>query len=463
MKGILICCLLIASICVRAEVSLNSLFSDHMIVQKGAAVPVWGTAGEGEKVTVRFNGQTVSTVAMKGKWMIRLLPMDYQLTPLTMKVSGINTIIINDILVGEIWLCSGQSNMERQLGPCPPQPLITDWEKERDAANFPLIREYYVPLKYSDSKTADAQSSWTVCSPKTVPDFSAIGYLFARNLFLQLKVPVGILFSAFGGTPAEDWISETALKNNSKLKELVAGYDKPTTAWKPTGKTMNGLYNGMIYPLLPYALKGVVWYQGESNNDRPALYKTILTTLITNWRKDFHQGDIPFLIVQIAPNKDMCPELRESQFMVSQKVTNTALIVTTDCGDAENIHPSHKQPVGERLAIAARALAYKERVEYDGPVYRSFTIKNDEVILNFRHIGKGLTAKRNEELKGFTIAGKDKKFVPAKAVIRGNQIVVSDKNIKKPVAVRYGWSNVPDVNLFNGDGLPASPFRTDTE
>jgi len=400
---------------------------------------------------------------MKGKWMIRLLPMDYQLTPLTMKVSGINTIIINDILVGEIWLCSGQSNMERQLGPCPPQPLITDWEKERDAANFPLIREYYVPLKYSDSKTADAQSSWTVCSPKTVPDFSAIGYLFARNLFLQLKVPVGILFSAFGGTPAEDWISETALKNNSKLKELVAGYDKPTTAWKPTGKTMNGLYNGMIYPLLPYALKGVVWYQGESNNDRPALYKTILTTLITNWRKDFHQGDIPFLIVQIAPNKDMCPELRESQFMVSQKVTNTALIVTTDCGDAENIHPSHKQPVGERLAIAARALAYKERVEYDGPVYRSFTIKNDEVILNFRHIGKGLTAKRNEELKGFTIAGKDKKFVPAKAVIRGNQIVVSDKNIKKPVAVRYGWSNVPDVNLFNGDGLPASPFRTDTE
>jgi len=463
MKGILICCLLIASICVRAEVSLNSLFSDHMIVQKGAAVPVWGTAGEGEKVTVRFNGQTVSTVAMKGKWMIRLLPMDYQLTPLTMKVSGINTIIINDILVGEIWLCSGQSNMERQLGPRPPQPLITDWEKERDAANYPLIREYYVPLKYSDSKTADAQSSWTVCSPKTVPDFSAIGYLFARNLFLQLKVPVGILFSAFGGTPAEDWISETALKNNSKLKELVAGYDKPTTAWKPTGKTMNGLYNGMIYPLLPYALKGVVWYQGESNNDRPALYKTILTTLITNWRKDFHQGDIPFLIVQIAPNKDMCPELRESQFMVSQKVTNTALIVTTDCGDAENIHPSHKQPVGERLAIAARALAYKERVEYDGPVYRSFTIKNDEVILNFRHIGKGLTAKRNEELKGFTIAGKDKKFVPAKAVIRGNQIVVSDKNIKKPVAVRYGWSNVPDVNLFNGDGLPASPFRTDTE
>jgi len=463
MKGIWICCLLAATLCVHAEVSLNSLFSDHMIVQKGAAVPVWGTAGEGEKVTVRFNGQTVSTVATKGKWMIRLSPMDYQLTPLTMKVSGINTIIINDILVGEIWLCSGQSNMERQLGPRPPQPLITDWEKERDAANYPLIREYYVPLKYSDSKTADAQSSWTVCSPKTVPDFSAIGYLFAKNLFLQLKVPVGILFSAFGGTPAEDWTSETALKSNPKLKELVADYDKPTTAWKPTGKTMNGLYNGMIYPLLPYALKGVVWYQGESNNDRPSLYETILTTLITNWRQDFHQGDIPFLIVQIAPHKEMCPELRESQFLVSQKVPHTALIVTTDCGDAENIHPPHKQPVGERLAIAARALAYNEKIEYAGPVYRSFTIVNDEVIINFSHIGKGMTTKQNDELKGFTIAGEDKKFVPANAVIKGNQIVVSDKNIKKPVAVRYGWSNVPDVNLFNGDGFPATPFRTDPE
>jgi len=176
-----------------------------------------------------------------------------------MTVSGKNTITISDILVGEVWLCSGQSNMERQLGPLPPQPLITDWEKVRDAANYPLIREYYVPLKYSNSKITDAKSSWTVCSPQTVSDFSAVGYLFAKNLIIQQKVPVGILFSAFGGTPAEDWISETALKGNSKLNELVADYDKPSTAWKPTGKTMSGLYNGMIYPLLPFALKGVVW------------------------------------------------------------------------------------------------------------------------------------------------------------------------------------------------------------
>jgi len=463
MKGLLIFCLLAVLVCVHAELSVNSIFSDHMILQKGVVVPVWGTAGEGEKIAVSFNGQTVSAITANGKWLVKLLPMPYQLTPLSMTVSGKNTITIHDILVGEIWLCSGQSNMERQLGPRPPQPLITDWEKERDAAGYPLIREYYVPLQYSKTKINDVKSCWTVCSPQTVTDFSAIGYLFAKNLFINLKVPVGIIFSAFGGTPAEDWISETSLKSNSKLKELVANYDKPTIAWKPTGKTMSGLYNGMIYPLLPYALKGVVWYQGESNNDRPTFYKTILTTLITNWRQDFHQGNIPFLIVQIAPHKDMCPELRESQFLVNQKVPNTALIVTTDCGDAENIHPSHKQPVGERLAIAARALAYNEKIEYSGPVYRSFSINNDEVILSFGHIGKGLMAKQNDELKGFTISGVDKKFVQAKAIIKGNQVVVTGKGIIKPVAVRYGWSNVPDVNLFNIDGLPASPFRTDTE
>ena len=463
MKGLLIFCLLAVLVCVHAELSVNSIFSDHMILQKGVVVPVWGTAGEGEKIAVSFNGQTVSAITANGKWLVKLLPMPYQLTPLSMTVSGKNTITIHDILVGEIWLSSGQSNMERQLGPRPPQPLITDWEKERDAAGYPLIREYYVPLQYSKTKINDVKSCWTVCSPQTVTDFSAIGYLFAKNLFINLKVPVGIIFSAFGGTPAEDWISETSLKSNSKLKELVANYDKPTIAWKPTGKTMSGLYNGMIYPLLPYALKGVVWYQGESNNDRPTFYKTILTTLITNWRQDFHQGNIPFLIVQIAPHKDMCPELRESQFLVNQKVPNTALIVTTDCGDAENIHPSHKQPVGERLAIAARALAYNEKIEYSGPVYRSFSINNDEVILSFGHIGKGLMAKQNDELKGFTISGVDKKFVQAKAIIKGNQVVVTGKGIIKPVAVRYGWSNVPDVNLFNIDGLPASPFRTDTE
>ena len=463
MKGLMTCCLLAVLIHVHADIKPNSLFSDHMIIQQGVVVPVWGTAGEGEKVSVSFNGQRVSTVAINGKWMIRLSAMPYQLTPLVMKITGNNSITINDILIGEVWLCSGQSNMERQLGPRPPQPLITDWEKERNVANYPLIREYYVPLNYAKTKTDDVNSSWTVCSPQTVSDFSAVGYLFAKNLFIHMKVPVGIVFSAFGGTPAEDWTSQVALERNSGLTQLVADYDKPSTAWKPKGKTMSGLYNGMIYPLIPFALKGVVWYQGESNNDYPTQYQTILTTMITNWRQDFNQGNLPFLIVQIAPHKDMSPELRESQLLVHQNTINTALIVTTDCGDAGNIHPPHKQPVGERLALAARALAYKEKIEYSGPEYQSFNIKGSKICLSFSHTGKGLKCHDTGGLIGFTMAGADKKFLPAKAIIHGNQVVVSAKGIQNPVAVRYGWSNVPDVNLFNAEGLPASPFRTDTE
>lgn len=463
LKVILTCCLLLGLLSLTAEVKLNSLFSDHMILQKGVQVPVWGTADDGEKVSVSFNGQTMSTSAVNGKWMLKLSPMPYVLTAKSMKITGKNTIVIHDILVGEVWLCSGQSNMERQLGPRPPQPLITDWEKERDVADYPFIREYYVPLDYSKSKKVDVNSTWTVCSPQTVPEFSAIGYLFAKNLFKNLKVPVGIIFSAYGGTPAEDWTSKTALENNPDLTELVKNYDKPTSSWKPKGKTMSGLYNGMIYPLLPYAIKGIVWYQGESNNDHPAQYQTILPVMIQNWRQDFKLGNIPFLIVQIAPNKDMSPEIRESQFLVCKKVKNTALIVTTDCGDADNIHPSHKQPVGERLALAAEALAYKEKIEYAGPTYQSFKINGKEVCLSFTHIGKGLKSKGNSGLKGFTIAGKDKKFVPATAVFKGNKVCVYNDSVHKPIAVRYGWSNVPDVNLYNVDGLPASPFRTDAE
>lgn len=463
MKGILTCCLLAVLVCAQAQVSVNSIFSDHMIFQKGVPVSVWGTAGEGEKITVSFNGQTVSAITLNGKWMVKLSPMPYQLTPLEMIVSGRNTITVHDILIGEVWLCSGQSNMERQLGPRPPQPLITDWEKERDAATYPLIREYYVPLQYSKTKIVDVQSSWTVCSPQSVSEFSAVGFLFAKNLFVNLKVPVGIIFSAYGGTSVIDWTSKAALESDFVLNDQVKEYYRTTKIWRPTGNCMSGLYNGMISPLISFGIKGVVWYQGESNNDRPALYKTLLTTLIDDWRQNFNQGILPFLIVQIAPHKDICPELRESQFLVHKEKSGTALIITTDCGDAENIHPSYKQPVGERLAFAARAIAYKGHIEYAGPTYQSFKIKDDMVILKFSHVGKGLKCKENEQLKGFTIAGSDKIFVPAKAIIQGKLIIVSGSGVEKPVAVRYGWSNVPDVNLYNKDGFPTSPFRTDPE
>ncbi|SHN36844.1 sialate O-acetylesterase [Chitinophaga sp. CF418] len=450
------------SVAADATVVPNSLFSDHMILQKGVAVPVWGHANDGEKVTVRFNGQEVSTVAKGGKWMVKLAPLPYITTPKEMTIMGENKVSIKDILVGEVWLCSGQSNMERQLGPRPPQQPITDWEKERDAANFPMIREYYVPLKYAPEKVEDVHEKWTVCSPKTVSDFSAVGYFFARDLYKRINVPIGIIFSAFGGTPAEDWTSKAALEGNPELTELVKNYDKVVEGYRPPGKLMNGLYNGMIYPLIPYAIKGVAWYQGEANNGNPKQYQVILPNMIRNWRTDFGQGDFPFLIVQIAPYKDMTPEIREAQLKVTQKVKNTALIVTTDCGDANDIHPSRKQPVGARLALAASGLVYHRKIEYSGPALKTYRVNKDSATLTFDHTAKGLHA-GNGKLSGFTIAGGDKKFVPAVAVIRGDKVIVSSPAVSKPVAVRYGWANVPECNLYNSADLPASPFRTDVE
>ncbi|MEN9907683.1 MAG: hypothetical protein RLZZ540_824 [Bacteroidota bacterium] len=448
-----------------ANVEPNSLFTNHMVLQKGVKVPVWGTADEGEKVSVTFNGQSISTTTVNGKWMVKLAPMSYLAKGSAMVISGKNTLTIEDVLVGEVWLCSGQSNMERQLGSRKPQPLITDWEKERaESVDYPLIRGYKVPLNYSKEPIEDASSKWEVCSPETVPGFSAVAYFLAKNLYKDLKVPIGIVYSAYGGTPAEDWTSKKALEANPKLAFFVQKYDSITkSAWHPGAQVKNGLYNGMIAPLLSMALKGVAWYQGENNQDRAKEYQIVLPNMIKNWRADFNQGDFPFLIVQIAPYKDMKPEIRESQLLVSQQVKNTALIVTTDCGDPTNIHPGHKQPVGERLALAARKLAYREDIAYSGPIYRSYKIKGDKIILSFDHVNKGFLVNKSEDLKGFTIAGKDKEFLPAKATIKGNQIIISNDAIKNPVAAHYGWANAPEVNLYNAEGLPASPFRTDVE
>ncbi|WPQ60529.1 sialate O-acetylesterase [Chitinophaga sancti] len=437
-----------------------SLFTDHMVLQKGVVVPVWGTADDGALVTVRFNGQSVSAMTIQGKWMVSLQPLPYVSSGQEMTIySGVDTVHIQDVLVGEVWLCSGQSNMERQLGPRPPQQPIYNWEQERDAANYPLIREYYVPLKYSKETISDVNNHWTVCSPQTVSDFTAVGYFFAKNLYAKMQVPVGIIFSAFGGTPAEDWTSVAALEANPKLKEMVENYAKTISGagWKPQGQCMGGLFNGMIYPLLPYAIKGVAWYQGESNSDRAEQYPEILTTMIRNWRTEFKQPELPFLIVQIAPHKGMRPEIREAQFLVVKNVNKTALIVTTDCGDSADIHPPHKQPVGERLAIAAGGLVYGVKGEYSGPVFEKSSQGKDEITVSFSHVGKGLVAKGGK-LTGFEISNGEGYF-PAEAVIHGNKITLTSEHVPHPTLVRYGWSNVPVVNLYNQEGLPASPFR----
>ena len=496
------CCLV--SLNALAKVKTNSLFSNNMVLQQGVVVPVWGTADENEAVSIEFCGQKVSAVTKDGKWFVQLQALKSG-GPFEMTLTGKDVVKISNILVGEVWVCSGQSNMERKLGLVGSQKPIIDWQNEaKDAANYPQIRQYAVPRNPSIVKVEDAKGKWAICDSITVKGFSAVGFFFARSLTQSLKnVPVGLIFSAVGGTPAEKWTSRATLETNEELKSIVAAYEKsildfPTAAakfklnedslltkWKAdttaariAKKTMprkpsapvdpvksgdcGGLYNGMIAPLIPYAIKGAIWYQGESNSGKAKLYQTLFPAMIADWRKAWNIGDFPFYFVQIAPHMGQSPEIREAQLLTLKKSPNTAMAVTVDCGDSADIHPANKRPVGERLALAARALNYKQKVAYSGPIYSSMEVKGNTIVLSFDHVNKGLEVK-GSALTDFVISADGKKFVPAKAEIKGKTVIVSAENVTTPVAVRMGWNKVPHVNLFNKDGLPASPFRTDVQ
>ena len=481
---------------VRAAVRPNPLFSDGAVLQQETPIPVWGTAKEGEKVTVNFDGQEVTTLAKDGKWNVKL-PAHRAGGPFTLTISGENTITITNVLVGEVWVCSGQSNMAFPLG------SAANAAAELPTANYPNVRMFTVSLKCSAAPQEEAAGRWGICTPGTAPGFSAVGYFFGRDLFKARSVPVGLIHSSWGGTPAQAWTSRSGFGMSPELKvytdrltNAVASYLKevdeyrgviekfqakygspsaPAAAvpnWEdlpPAGpvspfttvSSPSVLYNGMIAPLLPYAIRGVIWYQGESNSSDAALYRILFSCMIADWREKWGRGDFPFLFTQIAPHPAFPPEIREAQFLTLARMTNTAMAVTTDVGDAQDVHPKQKEPVGARLALAARALAYGEKIEYSGPLYQGLKIDGNRAILSFTHTGSGLMAKGGA-LKGFTSAGADKKFLPVKAEIVGDTVVVSSAEIPAIVAVRYGWTNIPDVNLYNKEGLPASPFRTDS-
>ena len=487
-----------------AQLKPNSLFTDNMILQRGVTVPVWGTANDGESITVEFEGQKVSATATNGKWLAKLKPLK-EGGPFTMTISGSKTVTIKNILVGDVFLCSGQSNMGfpvraiRAIGNYPKVSEII-----ADAANYSMIHQYKVPLKKSEhipAPVSDAGGKWYVCDSTTVKDFSAVAYLFARELQKKIKIPIGIINSSYGGTAAQNWIIKDSLEANPLLKPILENYYKALAEFpnklakykEDIDKTMakysadsakavdahkeiprkpaapltpaerggpSGLYNTMILPLAPYAIKGAVWYQGEANGGQGIQYRTLLPTLINNWRSLWGIGDFPFMIVQIPGWKGHTPELREAQLLTYQKIPNTTMTVINDADDTLDVHPGNKQPVGERLALAARGLVYKEKIEFMGPIYQSMQVVGNTIELSFTHTGKGLVAK-DGDLKDFTIAGSDKKFVPAKAEIKGNKVIVSAEGINKPEAVRLGWRLCPQVNLYNEEGLPASPFRTD--
>ena len=480
--------LVCSALALRADVKLPALFTDHMVLQQGQSLKVWGWAEAGEQVTVAFRKQSATTKCpASGKWMVTLRS-EKAGGPDSLKVSGKNSITINDVLVGEVWVASGQSNMEFAMR--------NSFESAADiaASANPNIRLFTVPKLKADEPVDDVKASWQECKPETVPGMSAVAYYFTRDLQKARQVPVGIIHTSWGGSPAEVWMSEKVLSSNPDYKSKIldiypaqkqkfeaalaqwekdkAAADKagekfekrrPYPSWKPTE-----LYNGMIAPLIPYAIKGAIWYQGESNAGRAHEYRSLMADLIRNWRRDWDEGNFTFLQVQLAPfmaikeqpAESTWAELREAQNIAAHAVGKASVAVITDVGDPKDIHPTKKEPVGARLALAARRIAYGEKIVSSGPAYRSMKAKGDEIILSFDSAGAGLEA-RGGELKGFAIAGEDKKFVWAKAEIQGDKVVVSSPEVKQPVAARYGWADYPVVNFWNKDGLPASPFRTD--
>ena len=477
-----------SSLVARADVKLHGLFSDNMVLQRGATVPVWGWADDGEEVTVEFRDQKVTTKAKSGQWMVRLKKLKAG-GPEDLKVTGKNSVTLKNVLVGEVWIASGQSNMEFAMR--------DSFEAGKDiaASGNPMIRLYTVPKLKANAPTNNVYAAWQECGPKTSPGFSAVAYYFARDLQTALQVPVGVIHTSWGGSPAEVWMSESVLAANpsyqrdildtytdalKRVPELIAQYEKEAAEAKEQGKPFTKrrpgkpgwkpteLYNGMIAPLIPYAIQGAIWYQGESNAGHAWQYRTLFADMIKNWRHDWGQGNFTFLEVQLAPfmaikdepAESAWAELREAQMLATKVLPKVGIAVITDVGEEKDIHPKKKEPVGARLALAARAIAYGEKLVYSGPTYRSMKVRADKAIVNFDSVGGGLEAHEGD-LKGFAIAGEDKRFVRAKAEIEGSQVVVSNPAVSKPVAVRYGWADYPVVNLWNKEGLPASPFRTD--
>ncbi|MDA0203915.1 MAG: sialate O-acetylesterase [Acidobacteria bacterium] len=445
-----------------AELRLPAIFSDHMILQRGAPDAVWGWADSGSRVTVRFAGQFHSTTAAPdGKWMVRLDPLEASAEPREFSVEAqagdtTETIRLQDVVVGEVWLLSGQSNMEMPLKGYGNQPI----NGSNDAiahANNRNLRLFTVPHVAVAEPASDVVGRWEPSSPAVALDFSAVGHTFITYIQGVLDVPVGAIDSSWGGTPVQAWTERSilgAVEGVDLTRQRNRDQDKPEY-----------LYNGMIHPLVPYGIRGALWYQGESNVGEAHLYQGMFSAMIANWRDRFERGDFPFYFVQIAPyeyGQNNSAYLREAQLKTMLNVPNTGMASTMDIGLERNIHPPEKIVVGKRLAYWALAKAYgMQGVRYSGPVYREMSVEEGAAVLQFDHAPDGLSA-FGAELTGFAIAGDDKVFHAAKAeIVRGGNLRVSSDAVPNPVAVRYAWQNWIVGSLFNNAGLPASSFRTD--
>ncbi len=502
-RGLLFAALLIPVLAAdAAELKPAAIFSDHMVLQRDKVVPVWGWADPGEEVTIEFAGQKkVAKADALGRWSARLDPMPASAEGRKLMIRGSigdRQTAIEDVLVGEVWLGSGQSNMAMSVG------RARDFELEKAAADLPLIRMFKEESAAARAPQADGKGQWAVCSPDTVGGFSATLYFMGRELHRALKVPVGLINSSVGGTPIEQWVAEEAQDGVAELKaagqaqakaesefdvaKAKQGYEKAVVRWKEqaaaakaAGKAIprrprdpvaqrerkggrGGLFNGKIAPLIPCAIRGAVWYQGEANSHpgKGLLYRYQLPLLVTDWRARWGE-EFPFAWVQL-PNFGREGEdwmLVREAMLKTLRLPKTGMAITIDIGETKDIHPKNKQDVGKRLALWALGTVYGQKVPAtSGPLPAGHDLRGSEIAVSFAHCDGGLQAKGGE-LKGFDIAGEDRRWKPARAKIEGDKVIVSCAEVPRPVAVRYAWATDPECNLYNGAGLPASPFRTD--
>lgn len=495
-KSVLIFLALITSCLPVVAVSLPAIFGDHMVLQRGQANPVWGKASPGETITVRIDGQEHrATVGKDGRWRVELDAMPAG-GPHVLEVSGRETLQFEDVLVGEVWLCSGQSNMQWAVSNSGEADL------EIVSAGEPSIRLITVPNKGSQEPLDDFKGKWAVCSPDSVAGFSAVGYHFGRRLHQVLGVPVGLVNNAWGGSAAEAWVPREVLERHERYAPYLAASDAKAAAhtdeiqarnearfkaWQEGGRKGKrppwpndprygqhrpaNLYNGVLHPVLGYGIRGVIWYQGETNVGRAADYNHLFSLMIGTWREHWGQGDFPFFWVQLAdfhkerdlPADSGWARLREAQ-TATLSLPNTGQAVIIDAGEGRDIHPRDKRVVGDRLARHALAKTYGVKIASESPRFASMEIKDGAARLAFDHVSNGgLYAFDVAALKGFAVAGADRQFKWAEAKIQGrDKVVVSHPDIPEPVAVRYGWADNPVLNLYDRNGLPVTPFRTDS-
>jgi sialate O-acetylesterase len=493
----------------HAKIKLPALVGDHMVLQQESRDNVWGWANPGEKITVKFGEKSgTATAGADGKWSVRLSELKAG-TVGDLTVSGEDEKVVKDVAVGEVWVASGQSNMEMAVA------SAKDFEKEKAAANFPQIRMFTVRKAASVTAKDDCVGQWQVCTPENVGGFSAVGYFFARELHQKLNLPVGIIHTSWGGTPAQFWTPAAVLEREPAFKryfdawdrekknfpQAKAAYDQAKAKWdqdaaqaKTEGKPIppaprmprggddfgspGCLWYAMIEPVLPYTIQGAIWYLGEANagsDDDAKLYRQLFPTMILSWRRAWSQAglegsenpEFPFLFVQLAnfrgrfdhPVDSYWAVLRERPLM-THHLPHPGMAVRIDLGEAADIHPKNTQEVGRRLALSALAQVYYIDLEYSGPLFSSAQEEDGKIRLSFRN-ADGLKAVDGRKIKGFAVAGEDRKFAWADVDIEGDHVLVSSPKVQKPVAVRYGWQDNPECNLVNGAGLPASPFRTD--